>query len=646
MHGIFKFKIKEEVIPVQPFDKLMNISKNIRNELIFSSEHSYEVESKVRQEIIKEFIKYIIFDEEPEITINNINEYELLSEEFSIYQERINNKKHEYGEYLINFQGLSSEDEGMRKISEERISTELDEYLNRYGEEMMRITIQSLYNIFNHSKRKLNNHNLAYEHIISYFNKTQDSNIFILLDLLDGSKLNRNNIEESYSLSSLRNNHIPKIDFSNISELFSIQRKQEQLLEEQRIKYSELLTTISQQQEQQEFKHKQIIETLENKIEQIINKQNLKQNELHIEQKTKYSKLLIKMNEQQLKQEQLIEEQRIKYSELLNKMNQQQEKQEQQETKLKQTFETLENKINQMISIQQQNQEKIIEEQRIKYSKTIQKLEERIKSIEQDKENFNNIINEQNSKITKLEKEVEIHKKTTSMRTQNNCQPFITKLDKSSPGILQRLKNNEKSPFDHLFIPSQSSNDIYNIIDPNTNDEFCITGIGKFIELELEETITITGIKLFSSTYNFPKSFDIEINDEIVAKCVSRLVFLKDKKILNLTGKTNTDLKLEYGAANLTYLSECDENYTTLSRTLNTYSARLYELGYESEARKVLEFAVETGSDSLSMYRLLADIYSGRNEADSLEYLLFKANQLDSMLKKTIVNDVSSRISK
>ena len=62
MHGIFKFKIKEEVIPVQPFDKLMNISKNIRNELIFSSEHSYEVESKVRQEIIKEFSEIISED--------------------------------------------------------------------------------------------------------------------------------------------------------------------------------------------------------------------------------------------------------------------------------------------------------------------------------------------------------------------------------------------------------------------------------------------------------------------------------------------------------------------------------------------------------------------------------------------------------
>lgn len=137
----------------------------------------------------------------------------------------------------------------------------------------------------------------------------------------------------------------------------------------------------------------------------------------------------------------------------------------------------------------------------------------------------------------------------------------------------------------------------------------------------------------------------LEINDEIVAKCVSQLVFLKDKKILNLTGKTNTDLKLEYGAANLTFLSECDENYTSLSRTLNTYSARLVELGYEAEACSVLEFAVETGSDSLSMYRLLAEIYDRRKDADSLEYLLFKANQLDSMLKKSIVNDVSSHIS-
>ena len=36
MQAIFKFLIQDKVIPVQPFDKLMIISKNIRNELIFS----------------------------------------------------------------------------------------------------------------------------------------------------------------------------------------------------------------------------------------------------------------------------------------------------------------------------------------------------------------------------------------------------------------------------------------------------------------------------------------------------------------------------------------------------------------------------------------------------------------------------------
>ena len=110
--------------------------------------------------------------------------------------------------------------------------------------------------------------------------------------------------------------------------------------------------------------------------------------------------------------------------------------------------------------------------------------------------------------------------------SQNNCQPFITKLDKSSPGILQRLKNNEKSPFDHLFIPSQSSNDIYNVIDPNTNDRFCILDIGDFIEIELKESIIITGIKIFSSTINFPKSFDIEIGNKKVSS-------IKEAKELN-----------------------------------------------------------------------------------------------------------------
>ena len=43
---------------------------------------------------------------------------------------------------------------------------------------------------------------------------------------------------------------------------------------------------------------------------------------------------------------------------------------------------------------------------------------------------------------------------------------------------------------------------------------------------------------------------------------------LSAKKIVNLNGKTNTDLKLAYGAASLAVLTEFDENYNTLICTI------------------------------------------------------------------------------
>ena len=40
---------------------------------------------------------------------------------------------------------------------------------------------------------------------------------------------------------------------------------------------------------------------------------------------------------------------------------------------------------------------------------------------------------------------------------------------------------------------------------------------------------------------------------------------LRDKKMLNLNGISNTDLKLKYGAPNITRLSEYEENFTIFS---------------------------------------------------------------------------------
>ncbi len=70
-----------------------------------------------------------------------------------------------------------------------------------------------------------------------------------------------------------------------------------------------------------------------------------------------------------------------------------------------------------------------------------------------------------------------------------------------------------------------------------------------------------------------------------------RIGDLKEKKIANLSGKTNTDLKLEYGTANFQTLAEWDSNYIKLVQLMQKYIAALRKEGYDEKADLILDFA-------------------------------------------------------
>ena len=76
-----------------------------------------------------------------------------------------------------------------------------------------------------------------------------------------------------------------------------------------------------------------------------------------------------------------------------------------------------------------------------------------------------------------------------------------------------------------------------------------------------------------------------------------QLLALSEQKILNLTGISNTDLKLQYGVSNLAILSDCDERFTTLVRLLTDYAKGLAEHAHIDDAIRVLEFGVSIKSD-------------------------------------------------
>lgn len=84
---------------------------------------------------------------------------------------------------------------------------------------------------------------------------------------------------------------------------------------------------------------------------------------------------------------------------------------------------------------------------------------------------------------------------------------------------------------------------------------------------------------------------------------------LSERRILNLNGITNTELKLQYGITNLPRLSEYDENYNVMQRILSKWGVELKNEGYKDEAVKVLEYALELGCDAKIIYMTLRDLY-------------------------------------
>lgn len=106
---------------------------------------------------------------------------------------------------------------------------------------------------------------------------------------------------------------------------------------------------------------------------------------------------------------------------------------------------------------------------------------------------------------------------------------------------------------------------------------------------------------------------------------------LDNTKILNLNQYTNTELKMQYGAANLPFLSECDERCTLLLRTLYQWACKLLEHGFPEEAVRIAEYSVDIGSDLSGIYFMLTDYYKLFEDIPALQKLSKSAQALPGL---------------
>ena len=137
---------------------------------------------------------------------------------------------------------------------------------------------------------------------------------------------------------------------------------------------------------------------------------------------------------------------------------------------------------------------------------------------------------------------------------------------------------------------------------------------------------------------SFP--MDVMADDPEVKECRELLKSLENEKIVNLTGQTNTDLKLHYGVANLKTLTEYDDRYTLLVQTIQKWADRLWENGYTEEAIPLLEEQVRLHADITSAYRKLAVYYREKNKTEKIEELKKTAETLNSSSKNVILKSL------
>mgnify|MGYP001410728549 CR=1 FL=1 len=122
------------------------------------------------------------------------------------------------------------------------------------------------------------------------------------------------------------------------------------------------------------------------------------------------------------------------------------------------------------------------------------------------------------------------------------------------------------------------------------------------------------------------------------------IVKLANKKILNLSGLSNTDLKEKYGIGNLQRLIEYENNYMTLVSILHKWAQRLYDNSYLDEARTVLEYALSIKSDVPGSYKLLAKIYRHENRPEKIEELIRRLSDINIHDKEKLIRSIKELI--
>ena len=110
-----------------------------------------------------------------------------------------------------------------------------------------------------------------------------------------------------------------------------------------------------------------------------------------------------------------------------------------------------------------------------------------------------------------------------------------------------------------------------------------------------------------------------------------------EKKMIDLSGYSNTDLKLAYGVGNFSLLSTYDANYNTFLLHLSQLATAYRDEEYWDDAENCYHLCLKLGSQKISDYTGLAKTYLATDRPEEVSALISEISNSTMKRKASIL---------
>ena len=131
-------------------------------------------------------------------------------------------------------------------------------------------------------------------------------------------------------------------------------------------------------------------------------------------------------------------------------------------------------------------------------------------------------------------------------------------------------------------------------------------------------------------------------DDDKYMEIIGKIRALSDTRMLNLNGKTNTDIKLEYGRNHLEEMQKVGENFSELTVLIANLGEYLFSIHRYDDAVTVLEFGISIGTDISKNFTVLGDCYANTGKLNKVPDLIEKVQGSKMVMESAILKHLNT----